>query len=81
MTVAEYEVVKAEHDLERACLNQMVNLESTLHDSRPLVQEVTTKLGIFASVWAAVRPQYYHPANWIIHSLGLGFRSRRTYEN
>jgi len=55
VAVAEYEEVKAEYYLERACLSQMVKLESTLHDSRPLVQEVTTKLGIFANVWAAVR--------------------------
>ena len=32
----------------------MMKLESTLHVSKPLVQDVTTKLGIFASVWAAV---------------------------
>ena len=57
VAVAEYEAIKAEYDLEKACLSQMVKLETTLHDSRPLVQEVTMKLGIFASVWAAVRPQ------------------------
>ncbi|KAH0830123.1 hypothetical protein J3R83DRAFT_1469 [Lanmaoa asiatica] len=54
VAVTEYEAIKAEYDLERACLGQMVKLESTLHDSRPLVQEVTMKLGIFASVWAAI---------------------------
>ncbi|KAF8129325.1 hypothetical protein EV363DRAFT_1451315 [Boletus edulis] len=52
--VAEYEVVKAEYELEKACLGQMAKLESALQDSRPLVQEVTAKLGIFASVWAAI---------------------------
>ena len=60
VAVAEYEAIKAEYELESACLSQMVKLETTLHDSRPLVQEVTTKLGIFASVWAAVRPQNFH---------------------
>jgi len=54
LAVAEYEAIKAEYDLERACLSQMMKLESTLRDSRPLVQEVTTKLGVFASVWAAI---------------------------
>jgi hypothetical protein len=54
LAVTEYEAIKAEYDLERACLSQMVKLETTLHDSRPLVQEVTTKLGVFASVWAAI---------------------------
>jgi hypothetical protein len=60
VAVTEYEAIKAEYDLERACLSQMVKLETTLHDSRPLVQEVTTKLGVFASVWAAVRPQSFY---------------------
>lgn len=60
VAVAEYEAIKAEYDLEKACLSQMVKLETTLHDSRPLVQEVTMKLGIFASVWAAVRPQNFY---------------------
>lgn len=54
MAVKEYEAIKAEYDLEKACLGQMVKLESTLHAAMPLVQDVTMKLGIFASVWAAV---------------------------
>ncbi|KAF8437633.1 hypothetical protein L210DRAFT_2338149 [Boletus edulis BED1] len=54
LVATEYEAIKAEYELERACLNQMVKLESAFHDSRPLVQEVTTKLGLFASVWAAI---------------------------
>lgn len=41
--------------MERATLGQMEKLESALHDSRPLVQEVTMRLGLFANVWAAVR--------------------------
>ncbi|KAG6375763.1 hypothetical protein JVT61DRAFT_2613 [Boletus reticuloceps] len=52
--VTEYEAAKAEYELEKACLGQMAKLESALQDSRPLIQEVTTKLGIFASVWAAI---------------------------
>ncbi|KAF8129324.1 hypothetical protein EV363DRAFT_1584725 [Boletus edulis] len=52
--VTEYKDIEAEYKMERACLNQMVKLESAFHDSRPLVQEMTTKLGLFASVWAAI---------------------------
>lgn len=59
VAVTEYEVVNAEYELERASLSQMMKLEAALHDSRPLFQEVTMKLGIFASVWAAVRPSSY----------------------
>lgn len=68
-TVAEYEAINAEYDLESACLSQMVKLESTLHDSRPLVQEVTVKLGIFATVWAAVRPQTFALGNRAVNLL------------
>ena len=55
VAITEYEAIKAEYDLERTCFGQMMKLESTLHESRLLVQEVTAKLGIFASVWAIVR--------------------------
>ncbi|KAG6375764.1 hypothetical protein JVT61DRAFT_2614 [Boletus reticuloceps] len=54
LAATEHEAIKAEYERERACLNQMVKLESAFHNSRPLVQEVTTKLGLFASVWAAI---------------------------
>ncbi|KAG8217083.1 hypothetical protein J3R82DRAFT_5108 [Butyriboletus roseoflavus] len=78
----DYKAIKAEYDLERTCLGQMVKLETTLHDSRPLVQEVTVKLGIFASVWAIVRPRTVCFGE--LGSILTGdpcFRSRRTYEN
>ncbi|KAF8838121.1 hypothetical protein BDN67DRAFT_972033 [Paxillus ammoniavirescens] len=52
--VREYKAIKNEYDLEHACLRQMVNLQSTLDDARPIVHDVTTKLGAFASVWAAI---------------------------
>ncbi|KAF9229015.1 hypothetical protein BS17DRAFT_217452 [Gyrodon lividus] len=54
LVVKEYKAIKNEYDLEQACLSQMVKLESTLHDSRPVVHDVTTKLGAFANVWAAI---------------------------
>ncbi|KIJ67120.1 hypothetical protein HYDPIDRAFT_26521 [Hydnomerulius pinastri MD-312] len=50
----EYNIIKSEYDAEQGRLNQMVKLESTLHDSRPVVHDVTTKLGAFATVWAAI---------------------------
>ncbi|KIK94658.1 hypothetical protein PAXRUDRAFT_435043 [Paxillus rubicundulus Ve08.2h10] len=46
--------IENELDLEQACLSQMVNLQSALEDTAPIVHEVTTKLGAFASVWAAI---------------------------
>ncbi|KAF9233983.1 hypothetical protein BU15DRAFT_66105 [Melanogaster broomeanus] len=52
--VMNYKALKNEYDLEQACLSQMVKLESTLHDARPVVHDVTSKLGAFASVWAAI---------------------------
>lgn len=82
VAVTEYEAIKAEYDLERACLGQMMKLESALHNSRPLVQEVTVKLGIFASVWAAVRPQssYFRESGSKLTGDPC-FRSRPTYKN
>jgi len=50
----EYKAIKNEYELEHACLRQMVKLQSTLDDARPIVHDVTTKLGAFASVWAAI---------------------------
>ncbi|KIJ04389.1 hypothetical protein PAXINDRAFT_22325, partial [Paxillus involutus ATCC 200175] len=46
--------IKNELDLERACLSQMVNLQSALEDAAPIVHDVTSKLGAFARVWAAI---------------------------
>ncbi|KAF8838123.1 hypothetical protein BDN67DRAFT_972037 [Paxillus ammoniavirescens] len=50
----EYNTIKSEFNLEKACLDQMVKLESTLYDARPVVHSVTMKLGAMANVWAAI---------------------------
>ncbi|KIJ14101.1 hypothetical protein PAXINDRAFT_169936 [Paxillus involutus ATCC 200175] len=50
----EYNTIKNELNLEKACLNQMVKLESTLYDARPVVHDVTMRLGAMANVWAAI---------------------------
>lgn len=78
MAVTEYEAVKADYDFENASLGQMMKLESVLNDARLLVADVTTKLGLFASVWAAVGPQNLQKLG---DTLTRIFRLRQIYEN
>ncbi|KAF8838126.1 hypothetical protein BDN67DRAFT_125324 [Paxillus ammoniavirescens] len=54
LAVRNCNAIENELDSEQACLRQMVNLQSALEDAAPIVQGVTTKLGAFASVWAAI---------------------------
>ncbi|KAG9317997.1 hypothetical protein JVU11DRAFT_57 [Chiua virens] len=65
ITVARYNDVKTEYDIENACLGQMEKLDATLQDAMPLVQEVTARLGIFATVWAAIRADIQQVQNWL----------------
>ncbi|KIK94660.1 hypothetical protein PAXRUDRAFT_434860 [Paxillus rubicundulus Ve08.2h10] len=50
----DYNAIKTEYDLEQAYLSQVVKLESTLDDARPVVHGVTTKLGDLANVRATI---------------------------
>jgi hypothetical protein len=52
--VREYNAITNEYDFEQVCLSQMVKLESTLDDARPVIHDVTTKLGALADVRATV---------------------------
>ncbi|KIK94655.1 hypothetical protein PAXRUDRAFT_827759 [Paxillus rubicundulus Ve08.2h10] len=70
LAVREYNTVKNEYDLEQACLTQMVKLESTLDDARPVVHDVTTKLGAFANVWAAIGVDIRTIQNWLTYAEG-----------
>ncbi|KAF8839071.1 hypothetical protein BDN67DRAFT_814855 [Paxillus ammoniavirescens] len=54
-TVREYNAIKFDYDFEQACVSQMVQLESTLDDARPVIHDVSTKLGALADVRATVR--------------------------
>ncbi|KIK94662.1 hypothetical protein PAXRUDRAFT_142397, partial [Paxillus rubicundulus Ve08.2h10] len=62
--VREYNTIKNECNLEKACLNQMVKLQSSLDDARPVIHDVTMKLGVLSNVWAAIaadiRQTVYH---------------------
>ncbi|KAH7885055.1 hypothetical protein F5I97DRAFT_1928473 [Phlebopus sp. FC_14] len=47
-----YNSIKLEQDKEQAKLNQMSQLEATLDNSRPVVEEMCAKLGVLVSVWS-----------------------------
>lgn len=70
LEVRGYNTIKNEYDLEQACLSQMVKLESTLDEARPVVHDVTTKLGAFANVWAAIGVDIRTIQNWLTYAEG-----------
>ncbi|KAF8838125.1 hypothetical protein BDN67DRAFT_126028 [Paxillus ammoniavirescens] len=55
LIVREYNTIKNEYEMEQACFSQMIKLESTLDDARPVVHDLTTKLGALANVRATCR--------------------------
>ncbi|KIJ14178.1 hypothetical protein PAXINDRAFT_169945 [Paxillus involutus ATCC 200175] len=53
-TAREYNAINNEFEFKQACLSQMDQLESTLDDARPVIHDVTTKLGGLADVRATI---------------------------